>query len=274
MIGICFFYIFALVKVFIFSQNESLRMPYRRLPNTDVARIRAIQIALDPEPEQDGSNIPFSLALRLQLCAFQPRFRTAILNTRLTREKQMASAKKYAEYKRKARLYISHFLQVLNFTIIRGELKKTARSFYGLPENSSKLPSLLSDQEIIEWGEKVINGEQERVRNQAGTPIYSPSIALVKVHFENFKQHYFTQKQFQSSANRLGSEVSQLRQESDDLIQTLWNEIEAHYAHIENEEQRRLLCEKWGITYVFRKGEQEKLSRQQELDRITLKLPF
>lgn len=249
-------------------------MPYRRLPNTDAARIRAMEIILEHESDPDSGNQPFSPSTRQRIEFFLPRFRTAILNTQASREKQMANSKKYGECTKKARIYISHFLQVLNFTIIRGELKKTARTYYGIPENTSKLPSLATEQDLLEWGEKIIKGEQERIRNGGGTPIYSPSIALVKVNFENFKQAYFSQRQSQLSTSRLSNEVANYRHEADELILSLWNDIEENFSYIEDEEERRCQCETYGIIYVFRKGEKEKLTRKQEVDRITLKLPF
>ncbi|MDR2129823.1 MAG: hypothetical protein LBP56_01415 [Odoribacteraceae bacterium] len=203
-----------------------------------------------------------------------PKFRTAIVNSQTAREKQITNSRKYADYTRKAKLYISHFLQVLNFTIIRGELKPAARVFYGIDEEEQRLPALVTEQDLIEWGEKVIKGEQERTR-AGGTPIYSPSIALVRVNYENFKQAHFSQKQFQQNATRYSAEVAQYRTDADTLILHLWNEIEKHFETIEEEEEkRRACCERYGIAYVFRKGEREKLTRQQEIDRITLRLPF
>ena len=145
-------------------------MPYRRLPNTDAARIRALETALNNEEFSNINNLPFSLNLRQKIEFFLPRFKTAITNSQCARDKQNVNSRKYAEYTRKAKLYISHFLQVLNFTIARGELKPVARTFYGIDENDTKLPSLVSDQDLLEWGAKVIAGEQERTRNGGGSP--------------------------------------------------------------------------------------------------------
>lgn len=43
---------------------------------------------------------------------------------------------------------------------------------------------------------------------------------------------------------------------------------------IEDEEERRKKCEYYGLIYVFRRGEKERIKRQKEAERITLKLPF
>lgn len=249
-------------------------MPYRRLPNTDAARIRALEIALNAEDFSDINNLPFSLALRQKIEFFLPKFKTAITNSQCARDKQNVNSRKYAEYTRKAKLYISHFLQVLNFAIIRGELKPVARTFYGIAEDDTRLPSLVSDQDLLDWGARVIKGETERTRNGGGNPIYSPSIALVKVNYENFKQAYASQKQFQQNSARCSAEVAQYRQEADEYILTLWNDIEAYFMNVADEEERRQKCENYGLVYVFRKGERENIRRKKEAEKITLRLPF
>lgn len=249
-------------------------MPYRRLPNTDAARIRALETALNAEDFSDINNLPFSLALRQKIEFFLPKFKTAITNSQCARDKQNVNSRKYAEYTRKAKLYISHFLQVLNFAIIRGELKPVARTFYGIAEDDTRLPALVSDQDLLDWGARVIKGETERTRNGGGNPIYSPSIALVKVNYENFKQAYASQKQFQQNSARCSAEVAQYRQEADEYILTLWNDIEAYFMNVADEEERRQKCENYGLVYVFRKGERENIRRKKEAEKITLRLPF
>ena len=166
-------------------------MPYRRLPNTDAARIRALKAALRKgEKLNDINTLAYSFPLKQKIDVFLTKFEIAITNSKAAREKQIENSQKFSELTKKARLYISHFIQVLNFTIARGELKPQARAFYDLDEEDSKVPSLLTEQELLTWGEKVINGEQERINNRGGNPIYSPAIALVRVNYENFKQGY------------------------------------------------------------------------------------
>lgn len=249
-------------------------MPYRRLPNTDAARIRALETALNAEDFSDISRLPFSLSLRQRIEFFLPKFKTAILNSQCAREKQNGHSRKFAEYTRKAKLYISHFLQVLNFAIIRGELKPVARTFYGIDEKDTKLPPLVSEQDLLDWGARVIEGETERLRKGGGNPIYSPSVALVKVNYENFKQAYASQKQYQQNSARCSAEVARYREEADEYILSLWNDIEAFFERVADEEERRRECERYGLVYVFRRGEQEQIKRRREAERITLKLPF
>ena len=63
-------------------------MPYRRLPNTDAARIRALETALNNEEFSNINNLPFSLHLRQKIEFFLPKFKTAITNSQCARDKQ------------------------------------------------------------------------------------------------------------------------------------------------------------------------------------------
>lgn len=247
-------------------------MPYRRLPNTDAARIRALKAALKKGQQQELNTIAYPFALKQKIEFFLPKFEVAINNSKLAKEKQFGNSPKFSEHAKKARLYISHFIQVLNFCIVRGELKSSVRTFYGLPENSSKVPPLLTEQDLLQWGEKIINGEQNRITQGGGNPIYCPSIALVKVNYENFKENYTRQKQFQNNSARESGNVAQYRNEADTLILEIWNDVEHYFEGVKDEEERRYMCEEYGLVYVFRRGEKEKIRRRKEAEKITLKL--
>lgn len=247
-------------------------MPYRRLPNTDAARIRALKAALKKGQRQEIDTIAFPFALKQKIEFFLPKLEVAISNSKMAREKQFDNSQKFSEYTKKARLYISHFIQVLNFCIARGELKFTARKFYGLDENDSKVPSLLTEQDLLHWGEKVISGEQARLSNGGGNPIYCPSIALVKVNYENFRENYTRQKQFQNNSARESGNVAHYRDEADAIILDIWNDVEKFFENVKDEEEKRYMCEEYGLIYVFRRGEKDRIRRKKEAENITLKL--
>ena len=238
-------------------------MPYRRLPNTDAARIRALKAALKKGQYLEIDTIAYPFALKQKIEFFLPKFEVAITNSKLAKEKQFDNSQKFSEYTKKARL---------NFCIARGELKPSARTFYGLDENSSKVPSLLTEQDLLQWGEKIIAGEQNRISNGGGNPIYCPSIALVKVNYENFKENYTRQKQFQNNSARESGNVAQYRNDADALILEVWNEVERYFEGVKDEEEKRYMCEEYGLVYVFRRGEKERIRRRKEAESITLKL--
>ncbi len=62
-----------------------------------------------------------------------------------------------------ARIYVSHFLQVLNFCIIRREIKPEVREKFGLSIDDKAVPDMGTEQQLITWGEKVLKGEEQRM---------------------------------------------------------------------------------------------------------------
>jgi len=247
-------------------------MPYRRLPNTDLSRIRALKAALDECKKENRFDMAFSFSMLQKLECFVPHYELAIQNQKQAFKQQTERGKSFNEKMRKARLYVSHFIQVLNLTIVRGELKPEAREFYGLKKTSKAIPSLLQEKKLIEWGDKLIKGEQERIRN-GGNPIYSPSIALVRVNCENFKQAYNYQKTLRNNTQRFASKVLEYRAQADHLILEIWNEVEAHYSDL-SDDKRRDKCSQYGVIYVWRKEEIEKLELKKQAEEQELSLSF
>jgi len=231
-------------------------MPYRRLPNTDSARIRAMKTALLMCERANQYDLPFAFSLFQKLESFVPHYEMAIKNQKDSFADQSKYSKAYIESQKKTRLYVSHFIQVLNFSIIRGEMKNEVREFYGIEKDDKTVPSLAQDNEIITWGEKIIKGEKERTMN-GGNPIYSPSIAVVKVNIDKFKTSYNQQKVLQSNSHRFTIKVSEMREQADELILKLWNDIESTFSKTENIDQRRKTCSNYGLVYVYRKSEKE-----------------
>jgi len=232
-------------------------MPYRRLPNTDAARIRAMKVALAKGRELPPFKLAYSAKTFVRLQAFLPSFENAYSMQRQSMAIQVKSNREYQEVLKKARLYLGHFMRVMNMAAQRGDIRKDCFDFYGLTNGNSSLPMLTGEKDIIYWGEKIIEGEAKRLR--AGrTPVTNPTIAVVKVHFEKFQDAH----QFQKTLNRKTSDyvagIAKMRKEADEIILGIWNEVENYFADIE-EELRRKEAEKYGLVYVFRKSELEKI---------------
>ena len=149
-------------------------MPYRRLPNTDKARIRAMRMALD-KAENDSeiglSVVPFDLQYKLKMLL--PEFEQAVDLYSMSFKRQVEAGKEMKEDMRLAKLYISHFLQVFNMAIQRGELKAQEREYFGLDPDSQSLPKIQTEKDILLWGRRVIEGEQKRLAHGLN-PITNP----------------------------------------------------------------------------------------------------
>ncbi|MGD9931328.1 MAG: hypothetical protein AB7U05_15005 [Mangrovibacterium sp.] len=232
-------------------------MPYRRLPNTDQARMRAIETALEKGKRIAMKELAFSLQSLEKMQFLYPRLTAAIRQLNAAKQNQFDKSREYGETFKRAKLYISHFIQVMTFAIIREEIKPEARAFYGLEVNSQKIPTINLEKDVLEWGEKIISGEQKRCMH-GGSPIYSPSIALVKVHYESFIDAYRHQMMLQNITNRASEQITQVREEADQLIQQVWNEIESRYSNLPDELKREKATD-YGVTYFYRPAELKKM---------------
>lgn len=155
-----------------------------------------------------------------------------------------------------ARLYISHFIQVLNLAVLRDEIKPVHKELYDLPE-ANVVPDLLSEAALVEWGRKIIEGEQRRT-SQGGIPIYNPTIARVKVHYDIFLDSYERQKNYQSATNRSLDELASMRDRADELILDIWNQVEAKFQEVNPNEARLAKCRDYGLVYYYRSNEKVK----------------
>lgn len=235
-------------------------MPYRRLPNTDNARIRALKTAIQKHHSLFGKDV-IQLDVR-KLDLLLRNFENAQMRYRTCLETQALSNRKFQKMVKNARLYISHFIQVLNFCVIRNEIKKEQKQLYNLEPDNFTVPDLSSNDTLLYWGENIIKGEQARIV-QRGAPIYNPAIARVNVAYSQFKDGYFAQKTFQNSTIRQLEILTEQREEIDEILSTMWNQIEAAFVGLPDKE-RLDRCKEYGVVYYLRKNERDALGKENE----------
>ncbi len=230
-------------------------MPYRRLPKTDQSRLRALHAALNAEEQMKFNQHVVSFKTVLEARNFLSVFEKQLQQYQQTLDNQVNANKKYQQIIHNARIYISHFIQVFNLAVIRGDIKKEQKLFYQLDPEVHNVPDLSTEQALIHWGKCIIDGENERIRN-GGLPIYNPAIAKVKVHYEVFREYKATQKIYQNTTNKHWEELMNLRTRGDQIIFNIWNQVEAFYKDFPPYERHKN-CKSYGLVYYYRKGEKE-----------------
>jgi hypothetical protein len=233
-------------------------MPYRRLPNTDKARLKALKTALYRGRELPPFKLAFTQKSFQRLQSFLNSYENALSYYRQSYLIQTRKNKDYIACLKKARIYISHFIQVLNLSIQRGEFLAEVREYYGLPLGEARIPSLTTENDVIKWGDKIIKGEAQRLL-EGNTPVTNPSIAVVKVRYETFLESYHFQKTLQKNTARTLDKLSLLRTEADEIILDIWNEVEDSFKDLPDE-LRREKAKEYGLVYVFRKNEIDQLN--------------
>jgi hypothetical protein len=231
-------------------------MPYRRLPNTDQARIRAMEKLLEKVGMISVSEMAVSLNTISKIRSLLNRFRRLSEYYKDCFDNQSKASRKHQENTKLARLYISHFIQVLNLAALRMEIKPAQKNYYGLQPNVHNVPDLISETALMEWGEKIIVGEMKRT-SEGGIPIYNPTIAKVKVRYDIFVESNEKQKNLQRLTAESLEDVTLMRPQVDELILDAWNQIEDYYKDVPDVDKRLDLCREYGIVYYYRAGEKK-----------------
>lgn len=228
-------------------------MPYRRLPKTDAARLRALKTVLDSNDLYTVRNrfVDWQTINRAQPA--YDRLLTASEQYRLACSACIRGVGRIDKLQRNAAMYVSHFLQVLMMSVERGEIKRPALKLYGLDEDALTLPNMKSVSSLLRWGRQAVEGEKARVK-QGGRPIYNPTIGMVSTHIDIFNGSYQQRKRLKDNVARALESLKRIRPEVDDVILELWNQIEAHFKD-EPLETRLDMCRKFGVVYYYRKGE-------------------
>lgn len=228
-------------------------MPYRRLPNTDSARIKALKTAIDKCSDTDFNEVVVSMKTLYKAKSAVGKFERMCKLYQQTFETQIRANKSFQKQIKNARMYISHFVQVLYLAVIRNEIKHDHLTLYGLENSEMLVPDLSTNEMLLEWGQNIIAGEEARIAER-GVPIYNPTIAKVKVMYSIFKDAYQTQQIHQKSTNRTQEDVVKYRKEIDEIILDLWDQVEE--ANIDMPPKKKIDKNKeYGIVYYYRKGE-------------------
>ena len=233
-------------------------MPYRRLPNTDAARLRAMTEAKRRYDEADGYGLPFNARVVNEINVFIPQFERAMAEYKRAFDGQVERNRKYQETVRQARMYVSHFIQVLNMACQRGEIVPEKKLMYKLLPDNNAVPDLSTETLLLEWGKNVIDGETERTRS-GGAPIYNPAIGKVKVYYDLFKDAYQVKTVSRKNTDRFLTGIQSLRDKADAIILDLWNQIEAAFAD-QGVDAMQESARRYGVVYYLRRKERQALA--------------
>lgn len=229
-------------------------MPYRRLPNTDASRLRALKTLLDSNDIYTVRNrfIDWKTLNRAQPA--YDKLLTASEQYRLCYAAQLRNTGKGDRLQRNATMYVSHFLQVLMMSVERGEIKKPSLKLYGLEEDCNALPNIKNVSGLLEWGRLAVEGEKARIK-KGGRPIYNPTIGMVSTHLDIFRENNEQQKRLQDRTAQALENLKKVRPEVDGVLLELWNQIEANFKN-EPPEVRFKECRKYGVVYYYRRKEE------------------
>lgn len=231
-------------------------MPYRRLPKTDAARLKALKTVIDNNELYTAQHHFIDWKTLSAAQSIYDKLNVACETYRTTLAEQVRRSAPVSHLQHNAEMYLSHFVQVLFFCIQRGEIKQDKMPLYGLEPGVFIVPSLRSADDIINNGKKIIEGEKERIKGHA-MPIYSPSIAKVAVHYDIFCEAWQKKQSLQKRTSDALAAVEALRIEADEVLLDLWDQIEAAHDKLSPTEKIEA-CSKYGVVYYLRREEKKK----------------
>ena len=228
-------------------------MPYRRLPKTDQARLHALKQAVRQAGDAAFNQQAIHYKTLNEAQRLLMQFENQVAQYHANVDTKVSDNKQYRHKVRNARMYISHFIQVLNLAAIRGEIKKGQKELYKLDPHNHTLPDLSTEELLLQWGKNIIEGEQART-SQGGFPIYNPAINKVQVHYDIFREHYNTHVVHKKTHSRVFENIETMRKEIDTLILSIWDQVEEFYKD-QLPYAKLTKCQAYGMIYYYRTGE-------------------
>ena len=155
-------------------------------------------------------------------------------------------------------IVINHYFQGLFNGIDRKIFQATDLALYGMDITNRELPRLISDDDILRWGNVIAEGEAARVA-RGGEVMSMPSAVEVKTLFDIFKskQNLLAEKKLMLSD--IQGELKPMRIGVNALIHDLWDEVVFYYRK-SAPAARRMQCRQWGLRYKSRNGENNFIS--------------
>ena len=114
----------------------------------------------------------------------------------------------------------------------------------------------------------VYTTKKNNATERTGLILETPGVNISPtIYLEEFFELYEKGKQMDWIIEDLVGLYEEIRQEKS------WDyERMLYFEGVKDEEEKRYMCEEYGLVYVFRRGEKERIRRRKEAESITLKL--
>jgi len=229
-------------------------MPTRRLPKSDEQRNDALTAAKKRKDVTLPAEMVLTPNTAIRLDALQPVFHEKMRLRGLALKEQSNLTFQVEETKNTCRMYISHFIQSFNNGVDRGMFPASDRAHYQLDVSSNSVPSLKSEADILRWGQRLIDGDADRVA-AGGKKMSMPTIIQLTNVFNDFNDINLQQSLKKEAYDRAQEEVSGMRTEADKLTLRIWDEVETAFTE-EDPSSKRRKAREWGVVYITSPGEE------------------
>ncbi len=228
-------------------------MSSRRLPNSNPSRYNALRTVTERIAVTPPAQVPLTGGTQARLALFFPDYKTKYLavESGLTAQGNFTTQVKTA--KQQSIYFASDFIDAMQNAVRRGTLDASVRALYGLPISKPVRPEILTEQDILDWGDQIHEGETARI-TAGGAPITYPSLLEVDTAVSNFRNINLQQANAKDTYDIAQQTLDGVNGEADKLILKIWNEIETAFDEGNKPSMRRRARE-WGVKYVPTAGQ-------------------
>ena len=203
------------------------------------------------------SNNPLTQRTKDRLNAIKPLYDSKIKDMTAKKGASVTLMAEKEKLRIKTAMYCSHFLQVLNLCIKRGEYNPSVRALYNIPVENDRLPALQVERSICSVAKNIIKGEQIRIA-AGGVPMDRPSAAEVEAIYTVYQNLINTGSNAKDALDNAQEEVQRHNKEANGVIKKVWREVEVFYNE-QSRESMRNHARRWGVVYD-RKGYKKKVT--------------
>ncbi len=219
----------------------------RRLPRTDEERTIAINKAKNELAIVLPAEITITPSTKVRLLSIFTDWKDANDDIQLSEAAKTNATILVETTRNNCSMFIRHFIMVFNFGVERGVYPAGDRNFYYLDAGSDALPALGTEEEIILWGNRIVDGDAARV-TAGGAAMSNPTAAEVSTVLTAFTSANNDQN-VKTAAWKADVLVrTNLRPEADKVILKVWDETETFYNELPAPTKRDK-CRPWGVVY-------------------------
>lgn len=228
-------------------------MSTRRLPNSNPTRYNALRTVTERITASLPANVPLTPATLARLNLLFPDYKAKYLAVEAGLTGQGSFTNQIKTAKQQGIYFTSDFIDAMQNAVRRGTFDASVRALYGLPITKPQRPEILTEKDVLDWGDQIHEGETARLA-AGGAPITFPSLAEVDAAVNNFRTLNLQQAAAKDTYDNAQEALVALNTEADKVILKVWNEIETAFDEGNKASMRRRARE-WGVTYIPTPGQ-------------------
>jgi len=220
----------------------------RKLPRSNATRQLALFRAVQHQNVLPPGTVILTDNTKTRLLAMEPQYNAILQQFFAAKANLNGNTHLKATTIARCHLLVSHFIQVFNLGVERGDYPAAHRAFYSLPDARFKVPAKSDYFNTLQWAENIIEGDAARIA-AGGAPMANPSVAQVQAAHLAAKTAFSNQSLLSDALRKTQKELRALNPKADALIKRVWDEVETYYGE-KPPEGKRNSSRLWGVQYV------------------------